>query len=112
MTDLIHTEVREGFTINTYRLDEDMSPRGQFQAEDGSDDEELLADIESGKYDWFAVKVEARRAGVVLGADYLGTCCYETPFHFVEAGDYYDSMVAEAIEQAKTKLGVLATAQD
>jgi hypothetical protein len=110
--ELIHTEEREGFTIQLWRRDEDMSPRGQFQREDGSDDEELIHDIESGRYDWFCAEVTASKADVVLGHDFLGGCCYESAKDFVTPDGYYPDMVAEAIAEAREKLAELCGKED
>lgn len=104
----IHTEERDGFEINFYVCEEEMSPRGQFQLEDGSDDEELLSKIADGTYAWFCAKVTASKAGVVLGGDYLGGCCCESAQAFVTAGDYYEDMVAEAIREARRTIAKLA----
>lgn len=75
--ELVHEETRAGFKVRLYFREEVASPRGQFMTEDGEDDEELLADIESGRYMWFCAKVTVSKAGVTLGTDYLGCCCYE-----------------------------------
>ncbi len=100
----IHTEEREGFDIAFYACEEDESPRGQFQNEDGSDDEELLAKIADGTYAWFCTKVTASKAGVELGVDWLGECCYESAAAFVREEGYYPDMVARAIADARQTL--------
>ena len=94
----IHTETRNGFDIAFYALPEDTNPADSFDIEPGDDTLKL---IENGTYDWFIAKVTASKAGVELGADYLGGCCYDSARDFVKAGDYYDSMVDEAICQAR-----------
>ncbi len=109
MYEQIHTEEREGFEIEFAAAPEDLSPRGEFMTEDGSDDEETIAKIQSGDYAWFVARVTASKAGVVLGTDYLGACCYDNPSDFVEQSGYYEDLVAEAISQARAKLAELAS---
>lgn len=104
---LMHTEEYAGFTIRYYICEEDASPRGQFMADDGSDDEELLAKIDDGTYMWFAAKVTASKAGVVLGTDYLSCCCYESFGDFLEDA-YAVDMRDAAIEEARDTLKRLA----
>lgn len=104
---LVHEETREGFTIRFFAQPEEISPRGQFQNEDGSDDEETISKIEDGTYAWFCAKVTASKAGVTLGADYLGACCYDSEAAFVTPDGYYPDMVNAAIEEAKATLATL-----
>lgn len=107
--EIIHTEERDGFTIELAVAPEDFSPRGQFQNEDGSDDEDTIQKIADGTYDWFQARVTASKAGIVLGTDYLGGCCYESARDFVtiEEGGYYTDMVRSAITEAKASLARL-----
>ena len=107
MSTPLHTEEREGFTIRFYAEPEFESPRGQFQNEDGSDDEDIIGKIESGYYDWFCAKVTASKAGVELASDYLGGCCYDTALDFVKAGGYYDDMISTVIADAKRTIAEL-----
>ena len=102
-----------GFIIDFYACEEYTSPRGQFQNEDGSDDEETIGRIRDGTYAWFCAKVTASRAGVVLGTDYLGGCCYDSPQQFWDMGDgYYKSnMIAAAIAEAVATIEALNQAR-
>ena len=100
----IHTEVRDGFDIAFYALPEDTNPADCFDIEP---DDRTLELIENGTYDWFIAKVTASKAGVELGADYLGACCYDSAGDFVKSGDYYDSMVDEAICQARARIDAI-----
>lgn len=108
MFDTIKTEERDGFTIECAIAPEDYSPRGQFMNEDGSDDEEVLAKIASGEYEWFQVRVTALKAGIALGWDYLGGCCYASFSDFMVEDGYYADMVATAIDEAKATIAKLA----
>jgi hypothetical protein len=60
---------------------------------------ELLDQIERGVMLWFCAKVEAKKAGVTLGVDYLGGCCYRSVGAFMKDG-YYADMIVEAMTQA------------
>lgn len=100
--ELIHEEEREGFTIRFYAAPEDTDPRDCFDV----DLEEAVEGIQSGRYDWFMAKVTASKAGVELGADYLGACCYPSARDFIRDA-YYEDMVAEAISQARHSISDL-----
>lgn len=110
MRQLMHTEERGGFTIHAYRHDEDMSPLGQFQLEDGSDDLQIVLDIERGHYDWFGAEVTASKAGIELASDSLWGCCYDSFAQFVETEGYYGDMVLTVIAEAHNKLAELCAA--
>ena len=105
--ELIHAEEREGFRLATYRLDEDVSPRGQFDSGDPDLDQEIYDKIDNGDLDWFCVEVTATKLGIELASEYLGGCCYETPQAFVTAGDYYADMCASVITEARATVAKL-----
>jgi len=93
----IHTEQIVGFDIVVSVAPEDIDPRGAFD-----DDGATAQAIADGVYEWFMVRVEARRAGVTLGTDYLGGCCYKSAQEFVQApSDYYGDMVERAVDEAR-----------
>lgn len=102
--ELIYEESREGFDIQFFVAPEQDDPRDHFD-----DDGETARAIAEGRYDWFTARVCASKAGVLLGNDYLGACCYETARDFVGPG-YYEDMVAEAIAQARNALLALGVA--
>jgi len=102
--ELIHTEEREGFTIKFYACEEDQSLADSFEAEDVA---ELEEKVNNGTLMWFCAKVTAEKAGVVLGTDYLGACCYETAMQFVEHNDYYADMVDTVIAEARSTIAEL-----
>jgi len=105
---LIDTREVDGFTIETYAHHENESPRGQFMNEDGSDDEETIAKIHNGEYAWFAAQVCASKAGITLGSDWIGCCCYESEAAFITPDDgYWPDMVNAAITEARAKLSEL-----
>lgn len=105
--DLRHTEEFEGFTIRYYREEEDTSPVGQFMLEDGSDDLQLLHDINTGKYDWFCVRVTASKAGIELATEYFGGCCYESFEDFLTPDGYAFDIRSEAVTNAKLVIAKL-----
>jgi hypothetical protein len=95
MWDLIDERTVDGFDILTSVQGDDCDPKHSF------DDPEIVQAIYDDEFEWFVVRVEARKAGVVLGATYLGGCCYKEHKDFVEAEDYHADMVREAIDEAK-----------
>lgn len=98
-----HRENVGGFDIVTSAAPEECSPEGQFD-----DDGETVAAIRSGEFEWFVVKVEARREGITLGESYLGCCCYRSLRDFVNlADDYYSDMREEAISEARATIAKL-----
>lgn len=100
MLDCIHEEERDGFTIRFFAMPEIEDPADCFFY-DG--DEEIIQKIHDGYFEWFMAKVTASKAGVELGADYLGACCYENAREFV-ADPYYEDMVSEALKQARNTI--------
>jgi len=90
---------REGFDIIVDITSEDISPRGQF---DWSEEEmdQLMRDIEFGKYDWFMLRVRVFVEGNELGSHYLGGCLYEDPMEVLTDGTAEDC-ISEALREAK-----------
>lgn len=100
----IHTETRDDFEIAFYALPEDTAPEDQFDGEHAAED---IAAIREGRCEWFTAKVTASKAGIELGADYLGCCAYLKFSDFVTEDGYYPDMCAAAIAEARTKLAQL-----
>ena len=93
----VHSEDRpDGFTIVLSIAEEDHAPDWDMTEEEKAN---LLDQIERGVVLWFCAKVEAKKAGVTLGVDYLGGCCYPSVKSFVD-GCYYSDMVVEAMTEA------------
>lgn len=105
--ELIHTEEREGFTIRTYALPEDISPIGQFDSGGVALDQEIIDDIAAGNLTWFMAKVTASKNGIALADSYLGACCYKSHEGFIKDSGYYEDMVSEVIAEAKTAIKLL-----
>ena len=102
MRELISTTQQDGFEIRFYTMPEHMHPDDCF--DDGG---QTAREIEAGQYQWFIACVTASKAGIVLGKDYLGGCCYETAAEFLESLSYED-MIRNAIDAARGKLAELA----
>jgi len=100
----IHETEKSGFSIVVSVAPEDLHPRDMF--DDSIDNIADICDrIDRGLLHWFIVRVEAYKAGVLLGADYLNGNLYDNARQFItESGGYFDDMVHEAINQARTKL--------
>ncbi len=104
--ELAHTELYDGFTINTYTTWEDMQPDWDFESEE--DKQEILEKIDNGSLLWFVAKVTASKNGVELAQDYLGGCCYEYVSDFIEESNgYYADMRSRVIEEAKQTIAKL-----
>lgn len=87
-----------------------FTPLVEYNTIEGSMDDELAKDtierVESGELVWFCAKVTAWKAGVELGEEYLGSCCYESfkDFYTTYKEDYYADMRDRAISQGKAKI--------
>jgi hypothetical protein len=101
--ELIQTEKVDGFDINFYELEEDISPADVFDADDIN---EINEKIENGEYVWFCAKVTASKNGIELADDYLGGCCYNSAEEFCTTykEDYYRDMVETVIKEAKENI--------
>jgi hypothetical protein len=101
----MHTEKTAGFDIVFSIAEEDHAPYWEFESEE--ERQALLERIADGHLSWFRARVQAFKNGVLLGEDYLGGCCYDSPIQFVNASDYYADMVEEVVRQARNKLADL-----
>lgn len=107
--ELVHTEEKGGFTIKLYLCPEHTAPDWDFT--DVQEEKELLERIDNGSMLWFCAKVTASKAGIELGTDYLGGCCYPSVAEFMASDGYYPDMVKEAISCAKATLAELCCAK-
>jgi hypothetical protein len=90
---------RDGFTIIVDKSYEDLDPKDCF------DDEcfnmkEMYADIESGRLDWFMLRVRVFVDEVEMSSEYLGACLYADAKEILTDGTAED-LIATAIESAK-----------
>jgi hypothetical protein len=90
---------REGFEIVVDKTYEDTDPWDQL-SECFDSKEQLYADIDSCKYDWFMLRVRVFVEGNELGSAYLGGCLYEDPKEILIDGTAED-MISEALAEAK-----------
>jgi hypothetical protein len=102
MAQTIHTFTKDGFDIRFAVFPELTHPNDHFD-----DDGETARAIAAGDYEWFVAMVTASKNGIELAEEYLGGCCYETFEAFMQPGDYFDDMVASAIDQAKQNIDAL-----
>lgn len=102
MRELISTTEQDGFEIRFYTMPEALHPDDCYFDDDGF----TARQVAEGNLAWFTACVTASKAGIVLGKDYLGGCCYETAEEFLESLSYED-MIRNAIDAARGKLAEL-----
>ena len=100
--DELATYERNGFTIIVDKTYEDMHPSDSF------DDEcfnikELCEDIDSGRYEWFMLRVRVLVEGLELASEYLGGCLYSDPKEVFTDGTAED-LIDTALEHAKSQV--------
>ena len=108
------TYEREGFEIIVDKSWEDLDPKDCFD-ESCYDMKEMYADIESGKLEWFMLRVRALVDGHELGSAYLGGMLYEDPSECLTDGsaeDMIDQAIAEAKVEARRLVGSLSKVVD
>ena len=93
---------REGYEIIVDKSYEDLDPKDCFD-DSCFNIKEMYADIESGKLDWFMLRVRVLVEGLELGSQYLGGCLYENPADVMTDGTA-DDLIAEAIAEAKKEV--------
>lgn len=94
---------RNGFDIVVDKTWEDIDPWDQL-SECFDDRKQLYADIDSGKYDWFMLRVRAFFGGHEVGSSYLGGCLYMDPEDVLKDGTVEDQLItvlAEAKQEVK-----------
>lgn len=90
---------QDGFEVIVDKTWEDMDPWDQL-SDCFDSKEQLYADIESCKYDWFMLRVRVMVEGMELGSSYLGGCLYEDAMEVFDDGVVED-LVDEALKEAK-----------
>jgi hypothetical protein len=90
---------RDGFTIIVDKTYEDLHPSDSF------DDEcynikELCEDIDSGRLDWFMLRVRVLVEGLELASEYLGACLYKDASEVLTDGTAED-LIDMAMTEAK-----------
>lgn len=100
---------RDGFDIVVDKTWEDIDPWDQL-SECFDSRKQLYADIDSGKYDWFMLRVTASIKGREMGQSYLGGCLYENPADVMTDGTVEDQLITvleEARREARIMKGLL-----
>jgi len=90
---------RDGFDIIVDKSYEDLHPRDCFD-DSVTDIKQLCEDIDSGKYDWFMLRVRVLVEGLELGSAYLGGCLYSDAREVLTDGTAED-LIGEALIEAK-----------
>ena len=93
---------RNGYDIIVDKTYEDMHPSDSF------DDEcynikELCEDIDSGRLDWFMLRVRVMVEGLELASEYLGGCLYKDPREVLTDG-LAEDLIEQALDSAKTQV--------
>jgi hypothetical protein len=65
------------------------------------DDGSTREGLESGLYVAFVARVRCLIDGAEAGADYLGSCIYESAESFITDSSYFRDMVREAVAEAR-----------
>ena len=98
----IATFERDGFLVFVDKTYEDIDPWSQL-SECFDSKHKLYKDIDSGKYDWFMLRVRVMLDGHELGNHYLGGCLYENPADVMTDGTVEDCLI-EAMHEAKQEV--------
>jgi hypothetical protein len=96
---------RDGFDVIVDKTYEDIDPWDQL-SECFDSKQELYADIDSGKYDWFMLRVRVLVEGLELASEYLGGCLYKDPKDVLTDGTAED-LIGQALDNAKPKVYAL-----
>jgi len=100
--DEIDSFERDGFTVIVDKTYEDIDPWDQL-SECFDSKEQLYADIESGKYDWFMLRVRLMVDEYEIAVEWLGGCLYENAREVLTDGTV-DDLIATAMITAKREV--------
>ena len=93
---------RDGFEIIVDKTYEDIDPWDQL-SECFDSKQELYADIDSGKYEWFMLRVRVLVEGHELASEYLGGCLYKDAKDVLVDGTAED-LIHMAMTDAKSQV--------
>lgn len=93
---------RDGFAIIVDKTYEEIDPWDQL-SECFDSKQELYADIDSGKYDWFMLRVRVLVEGHELASEYLGGCLYKDAKDVLTDGTAED-LIHMAMTDAKSQV--------
>ena len=97
--DELATFERDGFLVIVDKTYEDIDPWSQL-SECFDSQKQLYADIDSGKWDWFMLRVRVMFDEHELGSHYLGGCLYKDAADVLKDGTVEDCLI-EAMAEAK-----------
>jgi hypothetical protein len=92
---------RDGYTIIVDKSYEDLNPADCFD-DSVTDIRQICEDINSGRLDWFMLRVRVLVEGLELGSAYLGGCLYKDAREVLADGtaeDFIDEAMVEAKQQ-------------
>lgn len=105
--DELLNEEREGLTVILDKTWEDLDPADLFDTSIDPDTglpyfdmKKIYADINSGRLDWFMLRVRVLYEGVELATDFVGGFLYEDASEVLRDGVAED-MIEPAMEQAR-----------
>ena len=90
---------RDNFFVIVDKTWEDLHVRDCFD-DSVTDIEQLIEDIENGKYDWFMLRVRVMVDEHEMASEYLGGCLYEDAREVLTDGTAED-LISEALITAK-----------
>ena len=93
---------RDGFFVIVDKTWEDLSPRDCFD-ESVTDMDQMCADIESGRLDWFMLRVRLMVDEYEIASEYLGGCLYADAREVLTDGTV-DDLIAQAMPSAKREV--------
>jgi len=93
---------RDGFAIIVDKTYEEIDPWDQL-SECFDSKQELYADIDSGKYEWFMLRVRVLVEGHELASEYLGGCLYKDAKDVLTDGTAED-LIHMAMTDAKSQV--------
>ena len=93
---------REGYTIIVDKSYEDLDPKDCFD-ETCFDMKEMYNDIDSGRLDWFMLRVRVLVEGLELADEYLGACLYKDAREVLTDGTAED-LIDQALTRAKQQV--------
>lgn len=103
--DLLDEQTRDGFRIVIDKTYDEVDPWDQL-SECFDSRTKLYDDIDSGKYDWFMLRVRVLLDHLEMGSAYLGGCLYEDAKDVLTDGTAED-LIFEAMKEAKEYIKVL-----
>ena len=100
--DELATYERDGFTVIVDKSYEDLDPKDCFD-EECFDMKEMYNDINSGRLDWFMLRVRVLVEGLELADEYLGACLYKDAREVLTDGTAED-LIDQAMTRAKSQV--------